>query len=203
MQPRVFIDFRVRASATLPLPAAASKTLAALHKTFVERPGLFALGLPDAPEQGLRCLRVFASQASELESLAFRVRDAPARISDVVTVPEDYAGPWVRYKRFRISTRKNDVSGPWLKAGKPTDERAFAKPEGMLRERRIRQAMEAQWPYFEVHSASTGQHFRLIVEPIAADGPLTETVEPDSYGLSVTTRPFALPADRLPHRPFS
>lgn len=194
MQPRFFIDLALRSSTRLPLPAAASQALKVLHDGFQQQPGHYALALPDAPERALRRLRVFAGSPSELESLAFRARNLPARISDVIAVPKAYDGPWVRYHRFRISTRTSDVSGPWLKAGQPTDERAFNKPEGMLRERRMRQALAARLPYFEVQSASTQQQFQLIVEPIAAEGPITETPEPDSFGLSVTTRPFALPS---------
>ncbi|WPL19005.1 hypothetical protein Thiowin_04109 [Thiorhodovibrio winogradskyi] len=124
MQPRFCIDLALRSSSRLPLPAAASKALKVLHDGFQQRPGHYALALPNAPERALSRLRVFAGSALELESLAFRAR----------------------------------------------------------------------LPYFELQSASTRQAFRLIVEPIAAEGPITAAPEPDGFGLSVTTRPFALPS---------
>lgn len=176
------------------MPAAASKALKVLHDGFQQRPGHDALALPNAPERALSRLRVFAGSALELESLAFRARHLPARISDVIEVPEHDDGPWTRDHRFRISSRKSDVSGPWLTQGQPTDERAVNKPKGLPRERRMRQALAARLPYFELQSASTRQAFRLIVEPIAAEGPITADPEPDGFGLSVTTRPFALPS---------
>jgi hypothetical protein len=60
-----------------------------------------------------------------------------------------------------------------------------------LRERRMRRADEGRFPFFIMQSRGTGQQFGLYVEirPAGATGDCA----PDSYGLSVATRPFALP----------
>jgi len=92
-------------------------------------------------------------------------------------VPEDFAGPWISYRRYRIPSRK-----------------AERKPDGNLRLRRIQAADTAELPWFTLQSQSNGQAWRLYVE--AQPAPAAGSAEPDAYGLASASRPFALP--RLP-----
>ncbi|WP_153114634.1 type I-F CRISPR-associated endoribonuclease Cas6/Csy4 [Rhodocyclus tenuis] len=182
MEPRHYVDFQL---GPRPSPITAALALKVLHGVFGLYTGQYALALPDYPRSFPR-LRVFAASREALDRLVTATEthpgfaEGPARIGRFAypkAVPEDFNGPWVSYRRYRIPSRK-----------------AERKPEGSLRLRRIQAADEAELPFFALRSQSNGQAWRLYVEaqPASDAGP----GEPDAYGLATASRPFALP--RLP-----
>ncbi|EIC20987.1 CRISPR-associated protein (Cas_Csy4) [Thiorhodovibrio frisius] len=176
MRPKAFFDVAPEERREK-LMRVASRALREMHGIFRETPGQYALALPDHPRVGRGRLRIFAEKSGDLERLAYRLRELPVRFSDIANVPQDYSGPYRRYSRYRIQSRKQ--------------ERDY---KGTLRLRRMREAEAEQMPWFNMRSGSTGQEFRLYVSVADdAEGSLADSCEPDSYGLSVATRPFALP----------
>lgn len=182
MEPRHYVDVQL---GPRPSPITAALALKSLHGVFSLHEGKYALALPDYPRSFPR-LRVFAASREALDQLVTAIETHPGytdgfakvgRFSYPKAVPDDFAGPWVSYRRYRIPSRK-----------------AERKPEGNLRLRRIQTADAAELPYFGLRSQSNGQTWRLYVEaqPAATAG----HAEPDAYGLAAQSRPFALP--RLP-----
>ncbi|MFC5769073.1 type I-F CRISPR-associated endoribonuclease Cas6/Csy4 [Thauera sinica] len=157
---------------------AAAVVLRLMHGVFRQRPGQYALALPDYPRTFPR-MRIFAGSREGLDYLVAATDGHPAfgangRFGYPKAVPGDFAGPWVSYRRYRIPARK-----------------AERKPDGSLRLRRIRMADEARLPYLPLRSESNGNAWRLYVQAIeaSAGGP----AEPDAYGLATASRPFGLP----------
>lgn len=180
MNPQHYVDIEIRGSESgggFPRPVLAGAILRALHGAFRKHPGKFALALPGSP---FTALRVFAEGREDLDTLHEEVGTHPAvrdygRFGYPQNVPSDYKGPWKRYARFRIPTRKADRSS-----------------DSRLRRARLEKAGEDNLPFFPMHSNTSGQSFSLHVEVQDTSGPLEECL-PDSYGLSVASRPFALP----------
>ncbi|BCU08483.1 type I-F CRISPR-associated endoribonuclease Cas6/Csy4 [Allochromatium tepidum] len=173
MRPNVFFDISHR-----PSHHGAKRwgqTLKDLHGVFAEIPSSYALALPDYPSKKFGRMRVFASTDDELMRLAYRLRDQPLKIGQMTTVPADFSGAWRCYSRYRIPTRAQERHA-----------------NGVLRLRRIRQADDMQLPYFDIYSRSTQQNFRLYVQVLDGERPQGECL-PDNYGLSVSSRLFALP----------
>ncbi|TCT18043.1 type I-F CRISPR-associated endoribonuclease Cas6/Csy4 [Thiobaca trueperi] len=175
MRPQVFFDIESLSARRDRLQRASGQTLRELHGLFAETPACYALALPDYPHNAFGRLRVFATTAPELERLAYRLRNHALRIGDIRLVPEDFSGAWRCYRRYRIPTRAQERHA-----------------DGTLRVRRIREADEARLPYFDMQSASTQQVFRLYVQRLDSE-PTPGDCLPDNYGLSVSTRCFALP----------
>lgn len=178
MEPRHYVDFQL---GPRPSPIVAALALKVLHGVFGLHPGQYALALPDYPRSFPR-LRVFAQSREALDRLVgateqHRGFSEIGRFAYPKAVPEDFVGPWVSYRRYRIPSRK-----------------AERKPEANLRLRRIQAADAAELPYFALQSQSNGQAWRLYVEARPLSTPAQ--AEPDTYGLSTASRPFALP--RLP-----
>lgn len=164
----------------LPRPVVAGAILRVLHGAFRRHPGKFALALPGKDNSLFTCIRVFSQTRGELDLLVDAIVDNPSirdygRIGYPRAVPEKFDGPWKRYSRFRIPTRKADRD-----------------PDHALRIRRIAQADENKLPFFILSSVSSGQRFGLYVEIGSAADHQGECI-PDSYGLSVATRSFAVP----------
>lgn len=190
MKPLHYVDFSQTVSETessrargsgmqLPAPVVAGAMLKALHGVFGQQPGCYALSLPRHQTSLFSALRVFATEREDLDRLVEAVESHPiirdyARIGYPRRVPADYDGAWVEFRRYRIPSRKSG-----------------RKPDDSLRERRMAQAEDRRLPYFILQSRSTGQQFGLYLEVCPALAPLD--CQPDSYGLSVTSRPFALP----------
>lgn len=173
MAPRHYVDFQI---GPRPSPSAATLALKVLHGVFGQYPGHYALALPDYPRSFPR-LRVFAASREILDQLVAASEESLKEIGRFAypkTVPEDFTGPWVSYRRYRIPSRK-----------------AERKPDGNLRLRRIQSADAAELPYFALRSQSNGQVWRLYVEAQPALAPVPAT--PDGYGLATASRPFALP----------
>lgn len=182
MEPRHYVDFQL---GPRPSPIGAAQALKVLHGVFSLYPGQYALALPDYPRSFPR-LRVFASSREGLDRLVAAGEAAlqnVGRFAYPKEVPEDFDGPWISYRRYRIPSRK-----------------AERKPDGNLRLRRIQAADTAELPYFAIRSQSNGHTWRLYVEaqvhvetqPVSTKEP----AEPDAYGLTVSSRLFVLP--RLP-----
>lgn len=160
-------------------PRIAGIVFGALHRCFRNAPGRFAVAFPDG-KGFMAVIRVFASTHDELEELGNSlassrvVRDyaLPGRPK---AVPEDYSGPWVQFRRFRIPSRKSD-----------------RKPGAPLRARRLLEADERRLPYLLVHSGSTGQSFGLRFECLPGE-PNEGACHPDGYGLARASAPFSLP----------
>ncbi|RMH09771.1 MAG: type I-F CRISPR-associated endoribonuclease Cas6/Csy4 [Nitrospirae bacterium] len=180
MRPEHYVTIEVLGSEKgggFPRPVLAGAILRVLHGVFRQHPGRFALALPGSLFSGLR---IFAQTREDLDLLVAAVEFHPAvrdygRIGYPRTVPLDYSGPWKRYSRYRIPTRKSD-----------------REPDGRLRRTRIERADQKNLPYFTLSSSSSGQRFRLYFEVIENAAPSMEC-QPDSYGFSVASRPFSLP----------
>jgi CRISPR-associated endoribonuclease Cas6/Csy4 subtype I-F len=179
MVPRHYVDMAVVRGHR---PLAFALLMKALHGAFGAMPGRYAVAFPGyGSGAGLNKVRVFAGQRDDLDALVAALQDCVAFTDKLVeprypqTVPENHAGPWASFSRYRIPSRK-------------ADERR----EGALRIRRMHEADEVKMLYVAMSSRSNQQSFRLYVRKTGADGPLGPC-EPDAYGLSVSSRPFAVP----------
>lgn len=179
MTPRCYMDFNLAGNG-LPAPLLAGAALKALHGGFCAQPGRYALALPRYPDAPFAALRVFAAERGHLDELVQAVENHPA-IRDYVLlgysrlVPEGFSGGWSEFRRYRIPAR-----------------RAGRKPGDDLRERRMRQADAAKLPFFILQSRGNGQQFGLYLD-IRSPAEPAQDCRPDGYGLSVASRPFALP----------
>lgn len=183
MTPQVYVDLHL-----LPLgehgvaaanPRATGIVFGAVHRCFRQRAGCFAVAFP-ASRGFLSVIRVFASSRDDLDALAESLLPLPV-IRDYTSlgyprsVPKDYAGPWLQYRRYRIPSRRSDRH-----AGAP------------CRARRIAEAEKNRLPYLLVHSSSTQQSFGLRFEILPGQPNDTEC-RPDSYGLARAQAAFSLP----------
>jgi hypothetical protein len=151
-----------------------------LHGVFRDNPARFALAYPEMQTGEFRhpggIVRVFADYPDDLLALAHMVDhhgllDFKVKVkAEVQKVPDDFGGPWVEYRRMRVPNQKSRLE--------KCREWCLGHVETL--------------PHFDVHSRSTGQYFTVFVEPM--DGVSVEDATPDSYGLSVKTRSFALPS---------
>lgn len=168
-------------------PVIANQVMPVLHGAFKKLDGTFALALPNClpnRKSGIgNKLRIFTLRLSDINALVsaikdhFTVRDY-CEITPACEVPEGFAGPWVEYRRYRPSNKNA--------------ERNADNGQAPLRERRIRTAGEQMLPYFVLRSTTNQHGFSLIVEPRESQYSETE-IMPDSYGLSVSSRSFAVP----------
>ncbi len=188
MNPTTYVDLEVMAShnggESIPIPVLASAALDVLHGVFRHHPGRYALALPDvSPGKAhgpVRILRVFAENRDDLDTLVALISGQPI-IRDYTrwgyprSVPNDFSGPWIEYRRYRIPSKKS-----------------LRKPKDTLRERRMQIAGELRFPYFHTRSRSNRQQFLLYVQALEAVD-CRSVCQPDGYGLSVASRPFAVP----------
>jgi len=180
MRPQNFVTIDInQGGGGLSRPIIAGALLRVLHGVFKENENKYAIAIPD---HGFGWVRVFAGSREDLDLLHENIKGNQVvkdycRFGYPQAVPEGFSGPWKRYSRFRIPSRN-----------------AERNENGTVRMRRIEKAENEQLPYFIVRSKSNGQGFSLHVKIETSSGPqkLNEC-EPNSYGLSVTTRPFALP----------
>lgn len=158
--------------------AAASRLMGVLHGIFRNVPGSYAVALPQLRTGAHRhpgaVVRVFAETREGLESLLDNLEEHHVardyfHVGRVRQVPADYAGAWVSYQRFRVPGRGSRL--------------------GQARASRLDRAEEV--PYFMLTSASNRNSFSLHVTRVP--GEACDSAEPDSYGLAVASRPFALP----------
>jgi len=169
---------------------ALASALRLAHGTAAAQNFKFATALPqmrcgERPHPG-GVLRFFAEERRHLDAICEAVRARPQVADSLVIarvrpVPVGFPAS-VAYMKFLIASRKS-----------------AARVHGEER-RRARIARGDLLPYFKVRSSSTGQGFSLRVEhkrlsaEEARERPVeNENAEPNSYGLSVRTRPFFLP----------
>ena len=169
-------------------PVMRGHTLRMLHGFFAKETGKYAIALPPDDDaiaspklQG--ALRIFASSRDDMDALVTTLSPVPwfrdyVRILYGKPVPEDFAGTWTSFTRFRIPTLKQD--------------RHEGEAHGRLRERRMKTAHVAGLQYFIMQSGSNKQQFTMYVQMLAGVAPKEECF-PNSYGLSVPTRQFCLP----------
>lgn len=188
MKPVVYVDLEVlagdRGGESMPAPILAGAALDVLHGAFRQWPGRYALALPEvSPGEAHtpgRFLRVFAGSRDDLDALVAAIGGHPVirdytRIGYPRPVPGAFSGPWVEYRRYRIPSQKS-----------------LRKLDDTLRERRMQAARERGLPFFQICSRSNGQSFMLYVQALEVVAGSAEC-QPDSYGLSVSSRPFAVP----------
>ncbi|MDK2126594.1 type I-F CRISPR-associated endoribonuclease Cas6/Csy4 [Parachitinimonas caeni] len=176
MQPRLYLDIEIKGPNQ---PLAAAAVLRALHGAFRNAPGRYALALPCYPRSAFRLLRIFGGNGDDLITLREHLLAVPDFDKHMTAhsprpIPAGFDGPWYSYRRYRIPTRS-----------------AERHPDGNLRARRMQQADEAGYPYFNLHSRSNGQTFGLYIQRLDANS--GDRCQPDSYGLASASRPFALP----------
>jgi hypothetical protein len=183
MNPSVYLDLEVRNGASTgearwsSLPVV-TRLMSILHGVFRTYPGRFALAFPrmragEAYHPG-HIVRVFAEKREDLDFLVSDLDSNPriagyVRIGYARPVPAEFPGPWKEYRRFRIPGRGSRLE----------------------RCRAYRIQAGDTLPYFKLGSRSTGQTFSIRIE--CRDGAPSARCQPDSYGLSVATRQFALP----------
>ena len=183
MNPRTYFDIEVRGAAStgggqIPALPVMTRLVGVLHGIIRDHPGKFALALPRMKTGELRhpghVVRVFAESQDDLDVVVDALT-ANERIQGYVSfgypkkVPDDFSGPWKEYRRFRV----------------PGNGSRLEK----CRDYRLQAANKL--PFFRSASKSNGHAFSLHVDCI--DGAPSSDCRPDSYGLSVATRPFALP----------
>lgn len=189
MRPKRYMDFELLANTTgagVPAPVVASGLVKVLHGFFRQSERDYALAIPGwgfGEKAGTgnpwQVIRIFADDMDAFEDLMAGVADHHivrdyTRPGYPRSVPDNFSGPFVEYRRFRIPGRKAGVDG--------------------LRHRRINEAIDRCLPYFQMSSRSNEHAFVLTVEPRKAPTRSVDTtVHPDSYGLSTWTRSFGLP----------
>lgn len=169
---------RMGATATAVISRAAS----VVHGIIRTHEITLALALPQL-QVGERChpgnvLRIFSRSPADLarcsESLAAHpVLRNYATLGEPTAVPSQHSGPWVEYRRFRIPGRSSRLT--------------------INRANRLRIGDEL--PYLRIASRSNGQPFSIRIQPLRHAGPIDAVPLgiPDSYGLSLPSRPIALP----------
>ena len=183
MNPRTYFDIEVRGAAStgggqMPALPVMTRLMGVLHGIIRDHPGKIAVALPRMKTGEFRhpghVVRVFAEVQGDLDAVVDAL-SANERIQGYVSfgypkkVPDDYSGPWKEYRRFRV----------------PGNSSRLEK----CRDYRLQAANKL--PFFRYASKSNGHAFSLHVDCI--DGAPSGDCQPDSYGLSVATRPFALP----------
>lgn len=187
MTPRAYFDIEIRGAASagggqIPALPVMARLIKVLHGIFSDHPGKFALALPGMRTGEHRhpghVVRVFADNRDNLR-LVQGALQRNERIHGYVLygwpaeVPQDYAGKWIEYRRYRIPGTRSRLE--------------------KCRDYRLSHADTL--PYVRLGSRSTGQAFSLYFAMY--DGEKSENCEPDSYGLSIPTKRFCLPDIRL------
>ncbi len=185
MQAAVYVD--IKSADETASAVEGNKIFALLHGAFKALPHKYALAIPGLylpggrrPKQGedLRFsrLRVFAESMAALEALNAAITATNVQFLFPKVVPGDFAGEWGVFKRFQIPSRKQERN-----------------PDDPLRLRRLLQAEKEGLLYFNVVSKTNSQRFRLHVELQRVEPVVVAPGEPDTYGLSSTTRLVPLP----------
>ena len=173
MKPLAYFDIEIRGAASggagqIPALPVMARLIKVLHGIFSDHPGKYALALPGMRTGEHRhpghVARVFADNRDQLHD----VQDALQRNERIhgyvlygrpVEVPENYAGKWIEYRRYRIPGTGSRLE--------------------KCRDYRMQHADTL--PYVRIGSKHTGQAFSLYFA--VYDGEKSENCEPDSYGL--------------------
>ena len=190
MMPRVYFDIEALAAAEdtgMSAPALRGRMLALLHPLFAAKPHTYALAIPAGRQavcdRGGGALRVFASSRDDLDALVGSLSRLPwirdyARLQYPASVPENYAGAWVAFRRYRVPSLKSD--------------RRTGAEAGQLRQRRMQNVQKEKMDYFIVSSKTTEQRFTLAVRRESGAPPQAECL-PNSYGLCSAHNVFCVP----------
>jgi hypothetical protein len=176
LNPSFYID--IETGATVESLPVVGRVVWVLHGILRKQPGLFAVAFPRLKKGEGRhpgnLVRVFSDSAEKLKQVLQSLQENE-RVQQYVSyykpkpVPEDFDGAWVEYRRYRIPNTRSRLD--------------------KCREYRLN-AAEAV-PFIRATSKTNGQAFSLHID--AVPGVKPDTCVPDSYGLSVVTRTFALP----------
>jgi len=176
MKPSCYIDVETTvAIASLPV---LGRLFSALHRMLRQEPGRFALAFPRLRTGQNRhpgnIVRIFSETSDRLVDVMVQLANNErlqgyVRYSPVRLVPENFEGPWIEYRRYRIPGNRSRLD--------------------RCRDYRLQQAQE--FPFIRTASKSNRQAFSLHI--CAISSMRSEFCTPDSYGLSLATRPFALP----------
>ncbi len=197
MKPLVYSDIGIINGATVgkggisTLPVA-TRLFSVLHGIFRGHPGRFALGFPMMREREYRhpghIFRVFM-ESEEDWRIVYGELDRHERIGsrihlfkDPFPVPENFSGPWIEYRRFRIPSRKSTQF---------KDKETGIRLEKSSNVRENRLDLSEKWPFFMIRSQSTGHCFSLHIEK--KEGIPIGMCLPDGFGLSTGSKPFSLP----------
>lgn len=187
MKASCYVDIALRGNdeTDLSLPVIGNTIFQVLHGAFRTLEHPYAIALPRSGKgrpykHTGDIIRIFAEHREHLDQLVESVGQHAAvrdysRILYPKSVPADFGGPWVSYRRYRTTNRN---------AG---------REESTLSARRTAYAAEKGLPYFKVWSKSTERYFSLFIESVEQKRPSEVQGAPDRYGLCVSTRPFALP----------
>lgn len=190
MQPKHYFDIDVNAASAdtgMTAPMLRGRLLSFLHPLFTQNLHTYALAIPLAAGAGCTSgggrLRVFASSREHLDTLAASLSALPwvrdyARLSYPCTVPDGFAGPWVRFRRYRVPSLASD--------------RREGEERGKLRQKRMESAQAQGLDYFILSSQSTKQGFSLLVMRESGTAQ-HEDCQPNSYGLCTTQNLFSVP----------
>lgn len=179
MNPQIYFDITVNADAqkelTIPIM---ERCFNILHRVFRASPNRYVIALPYARIGKRRfpgtVIRIFAENRNDLDELVNNIRDHPI-IRDYVnfgyprSIPDNFGGPWREYRRYRITNRKSRLE--------------------KCREYRLKNA--SNFPYFKTVSKTNGNLFGIYITVLEKN--CGGDCQPDSYGLSVADRSFALP----------
>ena len=177
-----YIDLQVAQGTGAPSTPVMARMFGLVHAMRQRQAVVLACAFPTL-HMGRGChpgnrLRLFALTRDVVDQVADQLEAHPfardyIRINRVRPVPDNFTGAWTEYRRYRIPGRGSRL----------TESRA----------RRI-EAGNAL-PFLHSNSKSNGQAFSIRVLAIThaqvLDNP--SGIAPDSYGLSLPTRPFAVP----------
>lgn len=181
--PKEYFDVEVRGASSsgggrIPALPVVTRLVSILHGIFREYPGRFALAFPRMQTGEHRhpghVVRLFASSRDDLD-IVHKALEENDRIAKYVRtgypkkVPDDFNGPWVEFRRYRIpgnGSRLLQCRSYRLKAGE-------------------------NLPFLRLMSKGNRNVFSFHIE--RREGKRPATCQPDSYGFSVPSRAFALP----------
>jgi hypothetical protein len=177
LSPTFYVDLEARIGSA-PVHAV-GRLVWVLHGILRQDPGLCALAFPllrKGPERRLgNLVRVFSDSDAKLGRILQLLSEneglrGHVRYGTPTRVPENFDGAWIEFRRYRIPNR-----GSRLKQS-----------------RHSRLDTGENIPFLRTTSKNNGHSFSLHIDAVPGTKP--EMCIPDSYGLSVTTRSFALPA---------
>ncbi len=183
MMPKIYFDIEAIAGSDdtgMSPPLLRGRMLTILHPLLAAKPHTYALALPSG-RSGV--LRIFATARAELDELVTGLRQNAwvrdyTRLGYPAEVPEDYDGPWVAFRRYRVPSLRSD--------------RKTGEEHGRLRQRRMQCVAKEKMDYFILRSASTGQRFSLAVRQEPGQAPQGDCL-PNSYGLCGQENLFCVP----------
>lgn len=184
MTPKEYFDIEVRGASSsgkgrIPALPVVTRLVFILHGIFRKYPDRFALAFPRMQTGELRhpghVVRLFAGSRDDLD-IVHNALEENDRIAGYVRtnyqkkVPDNFNGPWKEFRRYRIPGNSSRL----------------------LQCRDYRLKASENLPFLRLMSKGNRNVFSFHIEQREGERP--ETCQPDSYGFSVPSRAFALPA---------